>query len=237
LPSSRLYPNEHPPLSGILQSSMPAPQTLSITVAQSTTVLISSRQDGTSISSTCILSGASAMSTYPLNEGKARSRKTAHMPPSWLDTRSFPSNSSSTMSYKTMARDDTGKSVYLRTLFSTTTTTISSSHKTTSSLTPTSYPNREQNRNQNRQVAHIHPPPPREYPTQPDQPDPEFDYPAVLHKGHEPDAVPAVPAQQAPVPIIVAFKSIDPRALLPLRESCTEGGQEVVGKNPLRRRK
>jgi hypothetical protein len=90
------------------------------------------------------------MSTYPLNEGKARSRKTAHMPPSWLDTRSFPSNSSSTMSYKTMARDDTGKSVYLRTLFSTTTTTISSSHKTTSSLTPTSYPNREQNRNQNR---------------------------------------------------------------------------------------
>jgi hypothetical protein len=236
LPSSRLYPNEHPPLSGILQSSMPAPQTLSITVAQSTTVLISSRQDGTSISSTCILSGASAMSTYPLNEGKARSRKTAHMPPSWLDTRSFPSNSSSTMSYKTMARDDTGKSVYLRTLFSTTTTTISSSHKTTSSLTPTSYPNRKQNRNQNR------------YQTR-NRTSSKLLTSILPHLGNtRHNQISLIlslttrlsctrDTSQAPVPIIVAFKSIDPRALLPLRESCTEGGQEVVGKNPLRRRK
>jgi hypothetical protein len=65
--SLRLYPNEHLPLAGILHSSMPAPHTLSTTVAQSTTVLITSRQDDTSTSSTYILSGASAMSTYPLN--------------------------------------------------------------------------------------------------------------------------------------------------------------------------
>jgi hypothetical protein len=50
------------------------------------------------------------------------------------------------MSCKTMARDDKGKSVYLRTLSSTTTTTISGSHRTTS-MTPTSYSIRNQNQN------------------------------------------------------------------------------------------